>query len=410
MADSTRRRRTRHHQSAKPYPDYPLTAHPSGRWCKKIRGKLHYFGPIDDWQAALDKWHLQRDDLLNGRTPRERTESEGPTLRDLGNAYMIRQRQQMDRGKIATVTFADSARTCKDLLAFFKPDTRCDDLLPSDFARYYAALEKRYSRTTVANVILRTRAVLNFAAKRWEDADGRPVLARPIRCGADFTPPDKQAIARGNERPERMLAVEEIRKLLDAADTQERAWILLACNGGMGNTDLARLPVKVIDLEAGWLDFARTKTNVKRRLPLWAETVEAIQAVLAARPTPDADARDCLFVMPSGRPWCMQGFTEREADGKTTIASRTYDQLSKSFARLIVWAGIERRAGVNFYSLRHWHRTTAADANDAEAADSLMGHKPAGMRERYVHKISDARLKRVTDHIHGVLFHDHKPA
>jgi hypothetical protein len=26
---------------AKPYPDFPLTAHPVGQWCKKIRGKIH---------------------------------------------------------------------------------------------------------------------------------------------------------------------------------------------------------------------------------------------------------------------------------------------------------------------------------------------------------------------------------
>src|SRR5439155_16346873 len=32
----------------KPYPDFPLTAHPAGYWCKKIRGKIHYFGPWDD--------------------------------------------------------------------------------------------------------------------------------------------------------------------------------------------------------------------------------------------------------------------------------------------------------------------------------------------------------------------------
>ena len=30
---------------AKPYAEYPLTAHPAGYWCKKIRGKIHYFGP-----------------------------------------------------------------------------------------------------------------------------------------------------------------------------------------------------------------------------------------------------------------------------------------------------------------------------------------------------------------------------
>ena len=32
----------------KPYPLFPLTAHPTRRWCKKIAGKLHYFGPWDD--------------------------------------------------------------------------------------------------------------------------------------------------------------------------------------------------------------------------------------------------------------------------------------------------------------------------------------------------------------------------
>jgi integrase len=38
--------------------------------------------------------------------------------------------------------------------------------------------------------------------------------------------------------------------------------------------------------------FPRVKTGVERRIPLWPETGEAIQAAIAARPRPKADEDD----------------------------------------------------------------------------------------------------------------------
>jgi hypothetical protein len=48
---------------AKPYPEFPLTAHLAGQWCKKIRGKIHYFGRWSDPDGALNAYLAVKDDL-----------------------------------------------------------------------------------------------------------------------------------------------------------------------------------------------------------------------------------------------------------------------------------------------------------------------------------------------------------
>ena len=51
----------------KPYPDFPLFAHGNGQWAKKIKRKMFYFGPWNDWRGALDRYLIVKDNDSGGK-------------------------------------------------------------------------------------------------------------------------------------------------------------------------------------------------------------------------------------------------------------------------------------------------------------------------------------------------------
>ena len=57
---------------APPYKDFPLTIRADGRLCKKIRGKIHYFGRWPEWEKAVNKYDDEKNALHTGRKPRQR--------------------------------------------------------------------------------------------------------------------------------------------------------------------------------------------------------------------------------------------------------------------------------------------------------------------------------------------------
>src|SRR6476659_9089707 len=103
-------KRTKAGKPPKPFPDFPLFPHATGRWAKKIRGKLPYFGKWDDPDAALTKYLEQKDALHAGRKSREATD--GTTIKDLCNQFLAAKLALVQSGELANRTWEDYKAAC----------------------------------------------------------------------------------------------------------------------------------------------------------------------------------------------------------------------------------------------------------------------------------------------------------
>src|SRR5262245_47572166 len=108
MSESNSTGSPRNCKPTKPREDFPLGQHPAGYWCKKIRGKVHYFGPHFDYgdnaaahacaDAALADYNRQADALHAGRKPR--ADGEALTVKELVNAFLNAKQSLVDVGEL----------------------------------------------------------------------------------------------------------------------------------------------------------------------------------------------------------------------------------------------------------------------------------------------------------------------
>lgn len=394
--NSTRRRaggKPRPERPAKPRPDFPLYPHKVGRWAKKVRGRTHYFTSWRDdpkGTAALEEWLEKKDDLLAGREPRLKKEDE-LVLGELCNRFLADKEALRDGGELSPRTFETYYGTCEKLCKHFNRERVVADITPDDLRQFRAKLAKTRGAVALGNEITRVRSVFRFAF------DEGLILA-PIRFGQGFKKPRKEVIdaAREKHRTEnglRMLESHELRAVLNVAKQPLRTMILVAANTGFGNTDLSSLPIRAVDLDKGWVDFARVKNATARRVPLWAETAAAIREWLPMRPkVKDRADSDLLFLTCRGQRWV-----------KVTKSGGPADAIGQEFSKVLRAIGL-KRAGLSFYALRHGFETIAGDTTDQVAVDAIMGHKPKGVAGVYREQISDDRLMAVVEHVRQWLF------
>jgi integrase len=375
----------------KPRKDFPLSPHASGKWQKKIRGKVHYFGTWakringvltriegDGWKEAYDLYKAQADDLHAGRTPRAKT-AQGFTVKDLCNHFLFAWKRRLESGDIQPRTFAEYNNTTDQLVRRFG-DRFVSDLAADDFQAYRADLAQRFGPVRLGNEITRVKTVFKFAYDN-------NLIEKEVRYGSEFAKPSRAILQKHrNEQGEKLLTAAQLRQLIEAAATPVKAMLVLGVNCGFGNHDCALLPVAAV--ESGWITYPRSKTGVKRRCALWPETIAALREALGARPTPREEAERFLFLTSRGRQWLVNGIA---------------NPITRAVTDLMKQVGVHR-AGLGFYTLRHVFRTIADGSKDQVAVNHIMGHSDASMAAVYRERIDDSRLQAVADHVRAWLF------
>ncbi|MFW6170077.1 MAG: hypothetical protein ACODAD_06280, partial [Planctomycetota bacterium] len=220
----------------KPYPDFPLTPSSIGYWVKSIRGKIHRFGkwgyrkngemvrlPDDGWRDALDEYERTRDALYAGQKPKPKPEDR-LSIKQLVNRFLFAKEQDMRSGELTARSWRDYDKTCGRVVRVLGLGTAVEDLEPDDFRRLRADITQGRGPSATANEMVRIRSLFKFG---WQEG----LLERPIRFGQAFKPPSRKAIRKARHaNGSRMFEPEELRTLIDAANMQLRAMILIACN------------------------------------------------------------------------------------------------------------------------------------------------------------------------------------
>jgi integrase len=390
-----------HNRPRKPRPDFPLTAHvASGQWCKKIKGKIYYFGVLADPEAALKLYVAEKDDLYAGRKPARR--SDGLRLLELCAKFLRFKLSLVESGELSKRSWYDHQIGCKRLVTVWGENRLVEDLKPQDFEDLRRDFGRTWGAVRIGNEINRTRMVFKYAFESG-------LIDRPIRFGPAFKRTPKRTLRKlRRESGPRMFEREELLEILGAASQPMKAMVMLGINCGFGNMDVAMLPMTALDLEAGWVDYPRPKTGVERRCPLWPETIAAVKEYLAVRPRAKyAEDLSLAFLSKQRRPWFRHGrFVED--DKKGTEVKGIDNPVAKSFKVLLDKLGINSRRG--FYSLRHGFETIAGDTGDQVAVNAVMGHADQSMAAVYRERVAPERLVKVSNHVRAWLFGEKKPA
>jgi integrase len=342
---------------------FPLTFHPTGQYCKKIKGKMYYFG--SDKKEAIQRYLDQATYLHGHQENLQKPTSDNMTLKQLCDMYLKYQYSKLQANDLTASHHNEQIGSLNKLMAFLGQNIDINNISTLDLQNYKRRIQKSHVSVCRLNLhISIMKALFHWARKN-------DILANI---------PNIDAISRGKIIHQERFTFnsEHITRLLSVADVKMRAMVWLGLNCGFGCTDCSELKWSDLDIVSARVKLARKKTGISRDLPLWPETVESLKRV--------PKIGKLVFYTSRGNPYIQTLFKmDDNGDGKYA----TLNTITTNFSRLLKKLGFDVPKGTGFYTLRRTAATIAARSGDPFAVQRLLGHADLQMATRYVQDVSE---------------------
>ena len=153
---------------------FPLTLHRTGQYCKKIKGKVHYFGR--DEQQALQKY-LDQATYLHGCQDSTPTAAKGNmTLKKLCELYLQYQHSKVMAGDLTPKHYNDQISSLGKSMSFVGQGRKVESISTLDLQNYKRKLQKSYCSAHRLNLHISIMKAMFHWARKNDITETTPIL------------------------------------------------------------------------------------------------------------------------------------------------------------------------------------------------------------------------------------------
>jgi len=151
---------------------FPLTLHPTGQYCKKIQGKIYYFGA--DKRQALERYLDQATYLHGGRNLIQKASNGNMALKDLCDFYLKYQRAKVQANDLTAKHHNDQINSLNKLMSFLGQDRKIKNISTLDLQNYKRKLQGSYGSMHRLNLHISIMKAMFRWAKKNDVLDSIP--------------------------------------------------------------------------------------------------------------------------------------------------------------------------------------------------------------------------------------------